>query len=191
MNEVSFLQLSFWLTILSINLLFLWKYYQIKIKKNLNQDKSSTRNVEDFNIKYFDSYINNIDSKRLLNLIDDIKHEDELLKHYKIQKLVSLFYKDKFKIIKKNNKNLTFDEVTKKEFEDFKTKLLYKHANLTEQDLQICELVAKNKRSSEIAKVLNLSEGTVRVYKNKLKTKMNLEPKVNFNFYLKELIEQQ
>lgn len=69
----------------------------------------------------------------------------------------------------------------------FKENLKVAHPDLTKSDIEFCLLLRMNLASKDIAAIRNKSYGTVRVYKNRLKNKLNLSEKTSISDYLKSL----
>lgn len=69
----------------------------------------------------------------------------------------------------------------------FKQNLKLAHPDLTKSDIEFCLLLRMNLASKDIAAIRNKSYGTVRVYKNRLKNKLNLSEKTSISDYLKSL----
>jgi DNA-binding CsgD family transcriptional regulator len=136
--------------------------------------------------------LNALNFQELSSIIDEIKQEEDLKKHYKIQKLMMVFNRPIQEF--RNSPNIEF-QATKKETKrkkpDFRTKLQFHHANLTQAEILLCELIILEKSCNEIAEILELSPGTVRVYKNKLKSKLNLTSENNLGEYLINLDDQK
>ena len=192
MNEVNIFQSSIWFALISVNLYLIWKVVnmskELKSPANLgpNNPKKNTKpqtESEDFNAFNFQD---------LSSIIDEIKQEEDLKKHYKIQKLMMAFNHTVQEF--RNSPNIEI-QATKREPKckksDFKTKLLILHSNLTQSEILLCELIILEKSCNEIAEILDLSSGTVRVYKNKLKSKLNLSAKNNLGEYLMNLDDQK
>lgn len=186
MNEINILQLSVWFALIALNAFFIWKY--VHLNKSLKTQKPvihtlTEKKVENENSE---STLNNIDIQELSEIIKNIKKEDELNKIDSVQRLL---YYGKY----------VLDPITKKQFkllEDFelnpnhlkkqvKTKLLANYPELSEQELLLCTYVVNDVSSKEIGMLLKLSDGTVRVYKYKLKTKL----KVPNGFSLKQHLD--
>jgi DNA-binding CsgD family transcriptional regulator len=132
--------------------------------------------------------LNAFNFQELSSIIDEIKQEDELKKHYKIQKLMMVFNHPIQEF--RNSSNIEIQankKETKRKKPDFRTKLLFHHADLTEAEIQLIDLIIKEKNCTEIGEILDLTPGTVRVYKNKLKSKLNLHTSINLNTYLEDL----
>jgi len=72
--------------------------------------------------------------------------------------------------------------------DEFYTKLLEKHPNLTSNDLKLCTLVVLNLPNKEIAISKNISTNSVKVVKNRLKKKLNLNTETKLNQYLKDFL---
>jgi DNA-binding CsgD family transcriptional regulator len=140
-------------------------------------------------IQYENSGFNGFNFQELSNIIDEIKQEDELKKHYKIQKLMMFFNYpvQEFKTVQNLEIKTSKRENKRKKLADFRTKLLFKHPDLTESEIHLIDLIIQDKSCTEIGEILDLTPGTVRVYKNKLKSKLNLQTSINLNTYLEDL----
>ena len=192
MNEVNIFQSSIWLALISVNLYLIWKFVNIskelKSPATLGPNNSKKSNKVQTEIKDFNAF----NFQELSSIIDEIKQEEDLKKHYKIQKLMMVFNHPIQEF--RNSPNIEI-QVSKRESKrkkpDFRTKLLFHHANLTQAEILLCELIIQGKTCNEIAEVLDLSSGTVRVYKNKLKSKLNLSAENNLGEYLINLDSQK
>jgi DNA-binding CsgD family transcriptional regulator len=142
-------------------------------------------------IQYENKGFNGYNFQELSQIIDEIKQEDELKKHYKIQKLMLFFNYpvQEFKTVQNLEIKTSKRENKRKKIADFRTKLLYHHPDLTDAEIHLVDLIIKEKNCTEIGEILDLTPGTVRVYKNKLKTKLNLTSENNLGVYLIELYE--
>jgi len=58
---------------------------------------------------------------------------------------------------------------------------------ITKKELILCYLLINNKSNTEISQILNISPGTTRVYKTKIKTKFNLNPEESLVSFLKNI----
>ncbi|MBI1835851.1 MAG: tetratricopeptide repeat protein [Flavobacteriia bacterium] len=81
------------------------------------------------------------------------------------------------------NTEIESDEVNKL----FKNTLLDLHPNLTKTDLEFCCYFRLNLSAKEIGSITGLSDVSVRVFKNKIKNKLNLSPIQSVNDYLIQL----
>ncbi|MGV3631908.1 MAG: helix-turn-helix transcriptional regulator [Bacteroidota bacterium] len=61
------------------------------------------------------------------------------------------------------------------------------HPGLSKQELTFCSYFRMNLNSKEIASITNMTSGTIRVYKNKIKAKAGLLAEENLNDYLQEI----
>ena len=188
MNEVNIFQSSIWLALISVNLYLIWKFVnmskELKSPATLGPNNSKKSNKVQTEIKDFNAF----NFQELSSIIDEIKQEEDLKKHYKIQKLMMVF---NHPIQEFRNSPSIEIQATKREQKrkkpDFRTKMLTLHSNLTQAELLLCELIILEKTCNEIAEILDLSPGTVRVYKNKLKSKLNLSAENNLGEYLIKL----
>ena len=67
---------------------------------------------------------------------------------------------------------------------NFSTTLRKKHPFLTDQEIGLCNYFRLNMPSKEIASIEGITDGTVRVYKNKIKNKIGLSQMDSLNEYL-------
>lgn len=83
-----------------------------------------------------------------------------------------------------DNKNIINNQESDAENLKFIAALKHKHPNLNEQELRYCTYFRMNLNSKEIAALCNMTSGTIRVYKTKIKSKIGLELENNLNHYL-------
>lgn len=186
------LQLLIWSTILIfvfiIGSSFIW--YQ---KRN-GKIKLNSSSKELFDIKHLEqmvhsfSELNEIEKFQLSTLLNDIVSEPKLSKNEKVLTLDKFIQKtlrvktNKVKKIPLKYKDSQKSELI--EIERFRLKLITKHFNLTDSEIELCVFIVEGKNSIQISELTNLTPGTIRVYKNKLKTKLELNPNENLNNYL-------
>lgn len=72
--------------------------------------------------------------------------------------------------------------------ENFIKVLKRKHPGLTKSDLELLVLFRMKLSSKDIGAIKNMSSGTIRVYKSKLKTKLNLKNEDNLENYLNDIV---
>lgn len=131
--------------------------------------------------------------------IDNKRKKDqtkELLKNLNF--LVSLNDED----MKKQVRNLIVDikgrQIVDKSVEElndqsellliqFKTKLLQLHPILNSSDVELCSLIKLNLSNKEIAVYKNVTDESVKIFKNRLKKKMQLSSEQNLNTYISSL----
>jgi ATP/maltotriose-dependent transcriptional regulator MalT len=186
MNEINIFQSSVWFALIALNAFFIWKY--IHLNKTLKTQKPVIHTFTEKKVenKKSESTLNNTNIQELSEIIKDIKKEDELNKIESVQRLL---YYGKY----------VLDPITKKQFkllEDYKLnpnrfkkqvkeRLLENFPELSEREILMCTYIVNGISSKEIGALLKLSNGTVRVYKNKLKTKL----KVPNGFSLKQHLD--
>lgn len=186
MNEINILQLSVWFALIALNAFFIWKY--VHLNKTLKTQKPVIHTFTEKKVenKKSESTLNNTNIQELSEIIKDIKKEDELNKIESVQRLL---YYGKY----------VLDPITKKQtklLEDYKLnpnrvkkqvkeRLLENFPELSEKEILMCTYIVNGISSKEICALLKLSNGTVRVYKNKLKTKL----KVPNGFSLKQHLD--
>ena len=182
----------------------MWKYL-LKAKRsksiNLVEAKTTSSYFQENNAVFLKIRRNQL--QELSNLIKEIGHEADLAEHHKIQQLYAFFQTSNFPLTNSFEKPIEVVEPTSKKPIDvpeltleeksrkFKKKLLSIHPDLTEQELWLSELIILEKSIFEISEIMRLAEGTVRVYKTKLKLKLNLSHENNLKVYLNKLIEMK
>ncbi|GEM_PF-5457121 len=124
------------------------------------------------------------------------EYAKELLKN--LNHLISVNETD----VKMEIKNLIFELKTKELFSEnreelnnqsglllihFKTKLDRLHPNLSKSDIELCCLIKLNLSNKEIALHKNVTDESVKIFKNRLKKKMELTPSTILNSYISEI----
>ena len=192
MKTIQFSLLLIWLILLFFNLFLIWKYLiksqKPKLISSLNSDKVDSSFIDDdFEIPHQQNQLH-----ELSNLKEETKKESDLAQHYKIQQLVAFFKTSNLPITNTFEKPIEITEPTLTvKSRKFKKKLLSIHPDLTEQELWLCELIITKKSITEISEIMKLASGTVRVYKTKLKLKLNLSQENSLKDYLNKLYEMK
>ena len=185
MNEIILFQSSIWLLLIALNTYFILKYVSVKkqlLSTQLTVQVNKEKKVEKTKIN---PTLNSIKIKELSAVIDEIKKEEDLKKHFKIQKLMMVLNNPIQEFSQTQNFEIQSKKrESKRQKPDFRTKLLSHHFDLTDAELNLSELIIQEKSCGEIAEILDLKTGTVRVYKNKLKSKLNLSTENNLGQYL-------
>lgn len=101
----------------------------------------------------------------------------------------SFIEKLKTQIIEMNNFGKNFTDKLKNSNQEtekylFSQVLKKKHPFLTDQEIGLCTYFRMNTPSKEIAALEGITDGTVRVYKNKIKNKIGLSQMDSLNEYL-------
>lgn len=169
-------QSSVWIIILLINLFLIWKYISISKQVNSFNFKENGSLEGDCNVN-----VGNFNSDELSRILAEIQSDEILKRNYKIKLLFDIFNT-------KNPSNLptNLDKDIKVEKQGVQMNLLEIHPDLTKQEIKLCNLIMQNKTSKEIAKKMGLSYGSMRVYKTKLKTRLNLSVHNSLENYLSE-----
>ena len=134
-----------------------------------------------------------------------------LLTNLKIKQQTETGFLEKIKELKKN-KNVTTDQVMQQlqiglsNLFDIDKKLIHenkvevdfnanligrfseKHPELTEMELEMCSYFVSQLTAKEIGLLLNISDVSVRVAKNKIKKKIGISKETNLNTYLQSLL---
>jgi DNA-binding CsgD family transcriptional regulator len=155
---------------------------------SLNSDKVDSIFIDDdFEIPLQQNQLH-----ELSNLKEETKKESDLAQHTEIQQLVAFFKTSNLPITNTFEKPIEITEPTLTvKSRKFKKKLLSIHPDLTEQELWLCELIIYKKSITEISEIMKLAAGTVRVYKTKLKLKLNLSLENSLKTYLIKLYEMK
>jgi DNA-binding CsgD family transcriptional regulator len=153
----------------------------------------STKNVQYNTHPNFTNYnsptllpLSKLDENQLEDLssvIEEIKQESTLIGNQKIAGLC-LFLQN---AVMKDRQYENIVVLNEKSTNKFKDRLLTYHKDLTESELELCLLIIQNKSGREVSEILNLTHGTIRVYKNKLKIKLGLSADDNLFEYLKNM----
>lgn len=189
MYEVNLFQFLVWLVLIALNVFFIWKYIHLNkfLKTHQSENHSITKSKPENKKK--DPILNQKEINELNEIIKHIKKEKELIKNENIQRLIyfSKYVVDPINKIKVIQPDYSFDPSRIKI--NVKENLLNLFPNLTEQEVMLCTYIINGISTSEISLMLNLSNGTVRVYKNKLKTKLNVPSEMSLRQYLEKLVE--
>jgi DNA-binding CsgD family transcriptional regulator len=185
MNEISLFQSSIWLVLIALNAYFIWKY--IHLNKQLKSTQPTTQLTPEKKVekKKIEPALKNIKIKELSTIINDIKKEEELSKNDCIQRLL---YFNKYVLDPLNKGNKVIENDFKFDpnrlILEIKKQLLELYPDLSAQEILLCTFIANGIPTNEIAQLLKLSNGTVRVYKNKLKTKLDVPNGLSLSKYL-------
>lgn len=90
-------------------------------------------------------------------------------------------------LIQIDKKNYDLINESSLENKQFIEKLSEKFPSLTNNELKFCVYYKLDLSSKEISLLENIAEGSARVYKTKIKTKMNVGREVDLNTFLKEM----
>ena len=192
MKTIQFSLLLIWSILLFFNLFLIWKYLiksqKPKLISSLNSDKVDSSFIDDdFEIPLQQNQLH-----ELSNLKEETKKESDLAQHTEIQQLVAFFKTSNLPITNTFEKPIEITEPTLMvKSRKLKNKLLSIHPDLTEQELWLCELIITKKSITEISEIMKLAAGTVRVYKTKLKLKLNLSQEKSLKAYLIKLYEMK
>lgn len=192
MNEFNIFQSSVWLALIVLNAFFIWKY--VILHKAIKTQTTTNSSVPDrkVEVKTISTQppLNDFDIKELSDIIEDIKKEEEISKKDSIQRLM-YFAKYVVDPINKNYKNLQseFKLDPKRIKKQIKQTLLDRYPDLSEQEILLCTYIVNGISTAEISLLLKLSNGTVRVYKNKLKTKLNVTNGISIRNFLDTILD--
>lgn len=131
-----------------------------------------------------------------LNLNLKIKAERAFLEHLKkiknkknvdIEETLKNLFIEINNLIQINNKNYDLINESSLENKIFIKNISNRFPSLTDQELKLCVYFKLNLSAKEISILENISEGTARVYKTKIKTKMNIGKETDFNSFLQNI----
>lgn len=103
------------------------------------------------------------------------------------ENILKELYFDLNNLINIDKKNIDITEQSSLENQNFVKKLSEKYPQLSEQELQLCIYFRLNLSAKEISMLEKISDGTVRVYKSKIKSKINLNKDENLENVLNSI----
>lgn len=178
-----------WIILISIIIISFLTYFFIstfkkrKIEKKMNAQQKIISEQKELilqqNLKIQEEKIRNLH----LNL--NIKQETAKAFLEKIKKarksnlnnpesILKELYFDLNNLINIDKRNIDFTEQNSVENQNFIKKLSEKYPLLSEQELQLCVYFRLNLSAKEISMLEKITDGSVRVYKSKIKSKMNI-----------------
>lgn len=120
----------------------------------------------------------------------DILHKLKHLKSYDKDEIYSKIDSLIYEIRNKESINHDFNELNKHS-EDilikYRIELTKLHPNLNESDINLCILVKLNYSNKQIAEHRKVSDGSVKIFKNRVKKKIGLSPKESLREYLNNI----
>ncbi len=161
------------------------KYLNRLIEKEKLKQESLKEELA-FKNKQLTSYAFSFEQKdktinKIFNIVKDLEKESSFFKeNQKIQELVKI-EKENLIIDKEWGRFRTFFEETQS---DFYTKLKKRHKKLTTNDLKLCSLTRLNLNIKEAANILNISPGSVKTARYRLRKKLNLNSEDTLIDYL-------
>lgn len=87
--------------------------------------------------------------------------------------------------INKNFENINYNN--NQEYKEIQAKIAERHPSLSTKELQYCVYFSNKLSSKEIAIIENITPASVRVFKNRIKNKLNLDANTNLEDYLSEI----
>jgi DNA-binding CsgD family transcriptional regulator len=118
--------------------------------------------------------------KTFLEKLKEIKRK----KNVEIEDVLKDLHSSVSNLLNIDNKNHLQIEESSEENKKFKRNLLEKHPNLSKHEVNFCTYFRMNLSSKEIANLNNMTDGTIRVYKTKIKTKIGLSQEQKLSDYL-------
>ncbi|MBI2259437.1 MAG: response regulator transcription factor [Flavobacteriia bacterium] len=144
---------------------------EVKLKQEKITNLSLNLNLKKETEKAFLMKINEIKKRRNVD-IESVLRE------------LQLNIKNLLQIDKKNNE---INHETDEENTKFILNIKEKHPNLSEHEINFCLYFRMELNSKEIASLTDMTSGTIRVYKTKIKNKLGLKNETNLNDYLKSI----
>jgi DNA-binding CsgD family transcriptional regulator len=187
MNEVNIFQSLIWLVLIALNAFFIWKYFHLSKAFSTQNPIIQLNPEKKAEPKKSVPTLNNFELNELTEIIEDIKKEEEITKNNSIQRLMYFAKYVVDPIIK--NLNLDSNMDSKRIKKQIKPILIENYPNLSEQEILLCTYIANGISTVEIGHLLKLSNGTVRVYKNKLKMKLNVPKGLSLSKHLDSITE--
>lgn len=178
-----------WIILIGIIIISFLTYFFIstfkkrKIEKEMNAQQKTISDQKELilqqNLKLQEEKIRNLH----LNL--NIKQETAKAFLEKIKKarksnlnnpesILKELYFDLNNLISIDKRNIDFTEQNSVENQNFIKKLSEQYPILSEQELQLCVYFRLNLSAKEISMLEKITDGSVRVYKSKIKSKMNI-----------------
>ncbi|WBV51997.1 tetratricopeptide repeat protein [Chryseobacterium gambrini] len=178
-----------WIILIGIIIISFLTYFFIstfkkrKIEKEMNAQQKTISDQKELilqqNLKLQEEKIRNLH----LNL--NIKQETAKAFLEKIKKarksnlnnpesILKELYFDLNNLINIDKRNIDFTEQNSVENQNFIKKLSEQYPLLSEQELQLCVYFRLNLSAKEISMLEKITDGSVRVYKSKIKSKMNI-----------------
>lgn len=108
-------------------------------------------------------------------------------KNINAEEVIKELYFDLSNLIGIDKKNIDYSSENLNESIEFQKKLSRLFPHLTNQELQLCIYFKLNLSSKEIAILEKISDGSVRVYKSKIKAKMNIPKEETIENYLNSI----
>lgn len=163
-----------------------------KIYHQSNTINEQNKLIMEKNLKLQDEKIKNLHlslnlkQKTELAFLDKVKKVRKS-KNIDTEEILKELYFDLNNLINIDKKNIDYTEETNQESNRLQEKLSTLFPHLTTQELKLCVYFRLNLSSKEIAILEKISDGSVRVYKSKLKTKLGLKKDDNLEHYLNNI----
>ncbi|WP_152909180.1 tetratricopeptide repeat protein [Chryseobacterium sp. Hurlbut01] len=193
---------TLWIILISIVIISFLIYFVIstvKKRKIENEINSQQKIISEQNELILQQNVK-IQDEKIKNLHLNLNLKQETAKAFleKIKKarksnindaenILKELYFDLNNLVHIDKKNTSYVEESTSENQIFVKKLSEKYPQLSAQELQLCVYFRLNLSAKEISMLEKISDGTVRVYKSKIKSKMGLEKDTNLEDILKQI----
>jgi len=193
---------TLWIILISIVIISFLIYFVIstvKKRKIENEINSQQKIISEQNELILQQNVK-IQDEKIKNLHLNLNLKQETAKAFleKIKKarksnindpenILKELYFDLNNLVHIDKKNDNYIEESTSENQNFVKKLSEKYPQLSNQELQLCVYFRLNLSAKEISMLEKISDGTVRVYKSKIKAKMGLEKDTNLEDTLKQI----
>lgn len=193
---------TLWIILISIVIISFLIYFVIstvKKRKIENEINSQQKIISEQNELILQQNVK-IQDEKIKNLHLNLNLKQETAKAFleKIKKarksnindpenILKELYFDLNNLVHIDKKNDNYIEESTSENQNFVKKLSEEYPQLSAQELQLCVYFRLNLNAKEISMLEKISDGTVRVYKSKIKAKMGLEKDTNLEDTLKQI----
>lgn len=193
---------TLWIILISIVIISFLIYFvvsTVKKRKIENEINSQQKIISEQNELILQQNVK-IQDEKIKNLHLNLNLKQETAKAFleKIKKtrksnindpenILKELYFDLNNLVHIDKKNDNYIEESTSENQNFMKKLSEKYPQLSTQELQLCVYFRLNLSAKEISMLEKISDGTVRVYKSKIKSKMGLEKDTSLEDILKQI----
>lgn len=146
--------------------------HKIKMQENYLTDFAIEKKLKDNN------------SKEIIKNLQHLKSQNDMEIKREIDKLI-------FDIKNKEKVDRDFAELNEQSeliLLNFKVELAKLHPHLNEADINLCLLIKLNFSNKEIAAYKNITDASVKIFKNRLKKKMSLDAEKSLSDYIHNIL---
>lgn len=205
---MNFTQILLWLTsiLMGFTILLIWTRKRLYNKENKNKSTENKTYKYDQFVPLFQSFaeLSEIEKFQLSTMLTDIIAEPQLQNNNKVMSLKQFIqtvvksnpakYDKSVKKVKNGNNikakpSLDSEQIVEIPIEKktFEMRLIEAHPDLSDKEVLLCNYIINDKSIREISEISGMKNGSIRVYKTKLKSKLNLPPNVILKDYLNRI----